>query len=86
MQSAVPYKKEASVVGMTAATASSSMIPAELTDDYGVCVICAEQRQVIFVPAVRLTTNFCFGIGRMCSLQPEIPHCFAQPYCWFLSA
>ena len=55
-QSAVPYK-EASVVG-TAATAGSSVDPAELTDDYGVCVICAEQRQVSFAPAMRLTREF----------------------------
>ena len=57
MQSAVPYKKEASAVGMAAAP-SSGMNPAELTDDYGVCVICAEQRQVSFVPAMRLTIEF----------------------------
>ena len=54
MQSAAPYKKEASAVG-TAATAGSSMDPAELTDDYGVCVICAEQRQVRLMPALLLT-------------------------------
>ena len=53
-QSAVPYKKqEASVVG-TSMTAGSSMNPAEPNDDYGTCVICAEQRQVSLLPAVLL--------------------------------
>ena len=64
MQSAVPYKKEASAVG-TAATAGSSMGPAELTDDYGVCVICAEQRQVS--PLYGSPEIFCYGIEGMCS-------------------
>ena len=74
--SAVPYKKEASAVG-TAATAGSSVNPAELNDDYGVCVICAEQRQVGLMPAMRLNRDPIYGIERVCSRQLENPACSA---------
>ena len=55
-QSAVPYEREASAAETTA-TAGSSMTAAELTDNYGVCVICAEQRQVSLMPALLLTRD-----------------------------